>query len=318
MILITGGMGFIGLHTARAFIDAGEEVVLMHFRTWRLPEFLQGEVGTRLHALYAEPVDLVRGLALLDVLRKHHVTGIVHLAAPAALGPDPAEQYWSATQGLVNVLEAARQQGVARVSVASSVAVYLGAGAGPWREDRPLPVESGSYTSAMKKAIEVLSLHFADRTGLDVRVLRLATIYGPLYRSMSNLPSRLCRAAVSGTQPELDTRGVRTPYAEDTVDLLHVRDCAAAIGLVHRAARLQHRVYNVGAGRAVTNDAIADAVRRTVPGAQVTLPSHEPEADAANAYMDIARLQEDTGYAAGYDLELGIAEYIAWLRGHPQ
>lgn len=318
MILITGGMGFIGLHTARAFIDAGEEVVLMHFRTWRLPDFLQTEVGTRLHALYAEPVDLVRGLALLDVLRKHHVTGIVHLAAPAALGPDPAEQYWSATQGLVNVLEAARQQGVARVSVASSVAVYHGSGAGPWREDRPLPVESDSYTSAMKKAIEILALHFADRTALDVRVLRLATIYGPLYRSMSNLPSRLCHAAVSGTQPDLDSRGARTPYAEDTVDLLYVRDCASAITLLHRAAHLRHRVYNVGAGRAVTNGAIAEAVRRAVPGAAVTLPSHAPHADAPDAYMDVARLREDTGYASEYGVERGIAEYVAWLRDHPQ
>ena len=38
--LITGGMGFIGLHTARAFLDAGEDVVITYFQTWREPSFL--------------------------------------------------------------------------------------------------------------------------------------------------------------------------------------------------------------------------------------------------------------------------------------
>lgn len=45
MILITGGLGFIGLHTARAFLDAGESVVLTRYRSARVPEFLQHDVG---------------------------------------------------------------------------------------------------------------------------------------------------------------------------------------------------------------------------------------------------------------------------------
>ncbi len=39
--LITGGMGFIGLHTARAFLDAGEDVVITYFQTWREPSFMK-------------------------------------------------------------------------------------------------------------------------------------------------------------------------------------------------------------------------------------------------------------------------------------
>ena len=45
MILITGGMGFIGLHTTRRFLDAGEEVMLTRFNAVREPEFLQDEWG---------------------------------------------------------------------------------------------------------------------------------------------------------------------------------------------------------------------------------------------------------------------------------
>ena len=45
--LITGGMGFIGLHTAKAFVDAGEDVVITYYQTWREPSFIKDEFGKR-------------------------------------------------------------------------------------------------------------------------------------------------------------------------------------------------------------------------------------------------------------------------------
>jgi UDP-glucose 4-epimerase len=308
VVLVTGGMGFIGLHTARALLHAGEDVVLTRFRSWRLPAFLEVELDGRLRV---EALDLADGWAVLDVLRRHAVTSVVHLAAPAPGGP-PAQQYGSSMAGLVNVLEAARQQGIARVSLASSVAVYGNAGAGPWREDLPLPVESDSHTSASKKAMEIVGLHFADRTGLDVRVLRLAVIYGPLYHSMANLPSRLCHAAVAGVAPDLDGVRVGTSLAGDWSDLCYVEDCAAGIRLLHLSRALPHRVYNVGAGRAVANAEVANAVGAVVPRAAVALPAGGT--GSGTDHMDISRIQEDTGYAPSYDIASGIAGYVAWLR----
>jgi UDP-glucose 4-epimerase len=79
----------------------------------------------------------------------------------------------------------------------------------------PLPLESASHTAAAKKAVEVLGLHFADSTGLPVVLLRLAAIYGPLYHSMANLPSRLCHAAVRRQAPNLDgVRGGPPPWGQ--------------------------------------------------------------------------------------------------------
>jgi NAD(P)-dependent dehydrogenase (short-subunit alcohol dehydrogenase family) len=51
--LITGGMGFIGLHTARKFLDAGENIVITRFRTWREPSFLKDEYGERVIVDYS-------------------------------------------------------------------------------------------------------------------------------------------------------------------------------------------------------------------------------------------------------------------------
>jgi UDP-glucose 4-epimerase len=314
-VLITGGMGFIGLHTARRFLDAGSRVVLTRFRAWRVPDFLAAEVGG--DRLAVEPVDLADGWALLDVVRRRGVRSIVHLAGPA-LGTEPAAEYSAALSGLVNVLETTRQQGLDRLSIASSVSVYDGAGTGPWREDQPLPVASGSHIGAVKKAVEALALDFAGRTDVDVRILRLAAIYGPLYHSMANLPSRLCHAAVAGRAPDLT--GVRggPPHLEDAADLCYVKDCAAGIQLIHTSARLEHRQYNIGAGRATSNAELVAAVRRVIPDARLEIQPGAGGDAAPEPYMDIARAGNDAGYRPQHDVEAAVAEYISWLRAHPE
>lgn len=80
-------MGFIGLHTARAFLDAGEDIVVTRYRTTRRPSFIAEELGKR---LFIEEVDMTDGARLLEAAGRHNVTGIVHLAVPALQGLTPA------------------------------------------------------------------------------------------------------------------------------------------------------------------------------------------------------------------------------------
>jgi len=122
-VLITGGMGFVGLHAARCFLDAGSRVLLTRYRTWRAPDILAAELGG--DHLAVEQVDLADGWALLEVVRRYGVRSLLHLAGPP-LDTPPAAAYTAALTGLINVLEAARQQGLERVTVASSIAVYAG------------------------------------------------------------------------------------------------------------------------------------------------------------------------------------------------
>ena len=85
MILITGGLGMIGLHTARNLLDMGQDVVLTQYRVARMPDFLKDELGKRAHV---EQLDVMDGEALLDIGRRYEIDGICHLAAPGlgALG----------------------------------------------------------------------------------------------------------------------------------------------------------------------------------------------------------------------------------------
>jgi UDP-glucose 4-epimerase len=239
------------------------------------------------------------------------------MAVPGLGALTPAEEYRTNTLGLLNVLEAGRQAGLKRVTIASSIAVYYSLDKGPFRESERLPLKSVSPTEAYKKSEEILGQHYADRTGLDVVFGRLGGIYGPLYHSMANLPSRLTHAAVQGRAP--DFSGMRgAPVADDASDLCYVKDCARGILLLHTGTNLSQRVYNIGGGRAVPNRELAEAVNAAVPGAKIELqPGHGPRR-ISDPYMDLSLAKTDLDYEPAYTVQSAIADYASWLQSNPQ
>ena len=202
-----------------------------------------------------------------------------------------------------------------RSSVASSGSVYTGV-PGPFKEDMPLPMIAKSATEAYKKSFELLSLHYADRTGMSVIILRITGIYGPLYHSMSNLPSRLCHAAVKGIAPNLAARG-GVPFEEDAQDLTYAPDCALGIQLVHSKAQ-QHRVYNIGGGRAITNGEMVRATQKAVPGFEATLQAGRGPAWRPDPYLDNSWAETEVGYKPQFSVDEAFADYVAWLRKYPE
>ncbi|HEY0580960.1 MAG TPA: NAD-dependent epimerase/dehydratase family protein, partial [Chloroflexota bacterium] len=167
--LLIGGMGFIGLHTARRFLDQGQDVVITYHANRREPDFLQNDLGTRAKV---EQLDVLNADRVAEIIKTHDVEGVVYLAVPSLAGVSPAEEFQTNTQGYLNVLEASRAAGVRRLSVTSSVAIYSNVTQRPWTEDLTVSTVSTNPTEAYKKALEVLGLYFGSRTGLDVVMLR--------------------------------------------------------------------------------------------------------------------------------------------------
>jgi UDP-glucose 4-epimerase len=315
MILITGGLGFIGLHTARCFLDAGEQVVLTQYRVRREPDFIKAEIGRR---VFVETLDVTASHDVIDLVRKYKVSGIVHLAVPGLGALSAAEDYRVNMMGFLNILEAARLFDVRRVSLASSVAVYASLPEGPFREEALLPVHSGNPTETFKKALEILGLHYASRTDVEVVALRIGSPFGPLYHSLAAPTSRICHAAARGLPT--DFTGVRrgAPYEEDDTGAFYVKDCAMAIQLLQMADKLSHQIYNISSERPMTYSEFVKAVKTVVPDAQVSLqpgrsPRHRP-----GAFMGITRIKEGVGYRPQYDIERAVREYIDWLRKYPE
>ena len=313
MILITGGLGFIGLHTARAALDLGESVVLTRYRSSRLPSFLADELDKR---VFIEPVDLNSPYSLVDVIRKHDVTAISDLFVPRRGTLSPGEDYRVKTEGFLHVLEAARICGVERLSHASSIAVYSSVGEGPLREDIPLPMTSGNETEAFKKAEEILGNHYADRTGLDIVFLRIGGVYGPLYQRENRANLKMIRAAMAGVPANFEGVLGGPPRERDEIDATYVKDCGRAIALLTRARNLPSRAYNIGGGKPVTNGDFAAAVKKVYPKAEIPLLPGGGE--RGSRPMDPTLIHRDVGYEPAYDIERGIAEWIDWLKNNPE
>ena len=314
MILVTGGLGSIGSHTARALLDLGESVVLTAHRSTRLPEYLADEPDGR---VVVEPLDTTDEAAFLDIGKRHEITGIVHLAAAPYNLPDPVEYLRADSLGLLNALKAATVWRVRRFSVASTIGAYAGVDEVPWREDAPLPVVAPHQIHVFKKTAELFATLTGDSAGFDVVCLRIGTIWGPLGLPDSPffaLP-RLLSAAVWGEDPDLTPP--RPPaYAEDATDLCYVKDCGRAIALLMLAERLNHRIYNISSGRLVQFSEVVDAINAAVPAANITLPKGRNPDRPPDNYLDITRLREDTGFQPEYDVERGVPDYVDWLRNH--
>ncbi|MGC5007276.1 NAD-dependent epimerase/dehydratase family protein [Streptomyces sp. DT203] len=309
MILVTGGLGFIGSHTVRALLDLGEDCVVVQRHARELPAVLAGA------RVEVEQADVTDRDALLAIGHRHDITGIVHLAGsyPWPPVPDaPVEATRQALGGLLNIAQAAQEWGVRRLGVASTIGVYFGAtNDGPLREDAPLPMSALVSIPTFKKVGELLGGFLADTTGVDIVNYRVSGTWGPLgHPDPFFAAPALIHAAASGTAPDLSNL-VGPAFAEDGLDLNYVKDTGRAIALLQLAAKLNHRTYNVGSGRATTNAQLIEAIRKVVPDARVGLPTG---GDAPHLVLDISRLQEDTGYQAEYDTEQAVSDYIAWLR----
>ena len=316
MILITGGLGSIGSHTARALLDLRESVVLTAHRSSQLPEFLAGEPGG---GVVVEPLDTANEAAFLDIGKRHEITGIVHLAAGRYDLPDPVEYLRAETLGLLHALRAATVWGVRRFSVASSIGVYAGVDEIPWREDAPLPAAAPHQIHAFKKTAESFTTLTGDSAGFEAVCLRIGTIWGPLGLPDSPffaLP-RLLSAAVWGEDPDLTPP--RPPaYADEGGDLCYVKDCGRAIALLMLAERLNHGTYNVSTGRLVRNSEVVAAINAAVPAANITLPRGRDPGRPPDSYLDTTRLRQDTGFRPEYDVERAVPDYVGWLTGNPR
>ncbi|MEV5692362.1 NAD-dependent epimerase/dehydratase family protein [Micromonospora globbae] len=312
MILVTGGLGFIGSHVVQALLDAGEECVLVQRRHAEVP------AGRFTAPVQLEQADVTDLTSLRDIGARHRITGIVHLAGSMPWPPSSEPSVGAARRalgGLLNIVQVAQDWGVNRVGVASTIGVYSGVTAeGALTEDLPLPMSSPHLIPAFKKIGELLNDHLADQTGIDIVNYRISGTWGPLGHPDPFFPApELVHAAARGRTPDLS--GLRAPaYAEDGLDLCYVKDTGRAIALLQTADKLAHRTYNVGAGRATTNAEVIAAIKTIVPDARIELPAG---GTTPHGYLDITRIREDTGYQPVYDTERAAADYISWLRtGH--
>lgn len=307
MIMITGGLGFLGANLAKYFLDLGERVLLTSHRTAIVPSFLQKWNGDRLRVQPCDVLDLNR---LIQVIQENKVESIVHGVAIYLSTENYHRVFQVNVGGAMNVMEAAISSGIKRVSFLSSRAVYVGwtlPDSVPEREE--ISIHTSEYVQVTKKATEILLLYYRRKLGMDVRLLRVARVYGPLSGAARNPVRQMVESAVKNIPAE-----IRHSPAE-TNDFVYAKDSARGIGMIHLAQHPQHYIYNVGAGHISLLSDFASVIKKIIPEARIDFI--DPPGTSADLRLetciDIKRISIEFGYAPEYDIDKGMIDYIRWL-----
>jgi UDP-glucose 4-epimerase len=314
MILITGGLGFLGANLTRLLCEAGEAVLATRNRNAEVPSLLAPFVDKNLSII---PLDITSLENVSKAIKDFGVTSIVHAAVRSEKGDTPLylAMHVNVT-GTINVMEAARMAEIKRVVFISSEAVYQGIKTDrPYKEEEQLPITSDRFIPGTKKAGEILSLMYCKEYGMEVISARATRMYGPLYQGVRNLAGHMVDSAAKGKPIALANQDPAEAH-----DVLYAKDAARAVMFLLQAKSLRHRIYNVGFGRLVSLAEFAAAIKKALPKAEIhlgdgpgPLTSTRTPMDI-NECVDISRLTAETGFTPEYDPYRGVEHYVQWAR----
>jgi UDP-glucose 4-epimerase len=332
-VLVTGGAGYIGSHTAVVLHEAGRDVVVLDDLSNSSPaavDALRALTRPDLPFVEADAADVdAVGRAIAD----HGVDEVVHFAAFKSVSgsiADPDGYHRNNVGSTVGVVEAMRHNGVSRMVFSSSCTVYGEPTDLPVTEDSPISA-SNPY-GATKVACEELLAAEAEAGGLDVLLLRYfnpvgAHASGDLGEdprgTPDNLVPYLMQVAV-GRRESLSVFGddYDTPDGSAIRDYIHVVDLAEGhlAALDALAADRGSRgctAVNLGTGTGYSVlDVLAAAGRvigRPVPHQVVG----RRDGDIERIWADPSLAADLLGWRAGRGLDEMLADHWRWQQRHP-
>jgi UDP-glucose 4-epimerase len=297
-VLVTGGGGFIGCNLVRALLERGDDVrVLDNFSTGNRAnlsdlagdvELVEGELRSyeRVHAATRRVEVVFHQGALPSVPRSVHdplTTGAVNV------------------EGTLNVLLAARDEGVHRVVFASSSSIYGNSRELPRVETQsPDPI---SPYAVSKLAAERYCVSFSRVYPLETVALRYFNVFGPNQDPTSQYAAAVPRFITAIA----DERAVPIyGDGEQRRDFTYVANVVGANLLAAEAENVSGAVINIATGRGVSVNELADAIGVTL-GVPVER-EYEPEraGDVRDSWADVTRARALLGYEARVGLEEGL------------
>jgi UDP-glucuronate 4-epimerase len=310
--LITGGAGFIGSHVAERLLRDGHSVwAFDDLNAFYDPHFKRRNLRD-LQAL-AKPFEFCHGditdrAALDEVFSSVRFDQVIHLAARAGVRPslaDPALYQRVNVEGTVNVLEAARLNGVKKITIASSSSVYGLNSRTPFVETDPISTPISPY-AASKLASESLGHVWHHLYGLDVAMLRFFTVYGPRQRPDLAI-YKFAKLILAGKPIPVFGDGTAArdyTFVADTVD-----------GVVACTQReLGYEIFNLGESQVVTLARMIELLEAALGKKAIIDRQPLQPGDVPITYANIDKARTKLGYNPQVKIEQGIQRFAQWIR----
>jgi len=313
-ILVTGADGFIGSHLTETLVRRGHDVRAFvyynSFNSWGWLDY--SEPGIR------KSLDVFAG----DIRDPHGVREamkgcdvVLHLAALIAIPfsyHSPDTYVDTNIKGTLNVVQAARELGTAKVVHTSTSEVYGTAQFVPITEEHPL--QGQSPYSATKIAADQLAMSFYCSFDTPVAIVRPFNTYGPRQSARAFIPTVITQIASGAKQIKLGS-------LHPTRDLNFVADTVNGFIAVAESDKAVGQVINVGSNYEISMGDTASMIAELM-AASIEIVTDEqrlrPEkSEVERLWADTSKateiLNHKPAYAGRDGLRRGLAETIAWF-----
>jgi len=306
--LITGVAGFIGSALARAMLERGDQVRgLDNFSTGRRENLAQ--IQSRIDVREADLLDLN---AVREACRG--VDYVLHQAAIPSVPrsvKDPLESNRANVDGTVNLLVAARDAKVKRVTYAASSSAYGDTPTLPKHEEM-IPNPISPYAVA-KLASEHYMASFWRCYGLETVSLRYFNIFGPRQdptSPYSGVLAKFITLMLQGEQPTIFGDGAQSrdfTYVDNAVKA-NLLACHAP------AAEVAGRVFNVATGTRIDLNETFRVLKKITGYTGDVKYGPERAGDVKHSLADLSRSQRHLGYTPTVQFEEGLRRTVEWYR----
>lgn len=300
-IIITGGAGFIGSHLTNRLIKDGHRVVVIDNLAAGQKKNLDPQA-----TFYCLNVNSPK---INNLFKREKPEVVFHLAAQINLRRSIENPIYDAKNnilGSLNILEAARKNGVKKIIFPSTAGIYNQNPKIPTLENYPILAIS-PYTLAkltIEKYLEVYRLNF----GLNYTILRFSNVYGPRQNPHveAGVISIFIEKLLKSQPPTIYGQG------EQTRDYLYVDDAVEAFVLAMKNKK--SGLYNAGTAREISVKRLFDKISSTTKIKIKPLYQKSIKGEVMRSALDYKKIKKDLNWHPKISLEKGLEKTINWFK----
>lgn len=316
-ILVTGGAGFIGSHTAVELLEAGEEIVIVDNFSNSKPEVLERIKKITQKDFKFYEVDLLDKENLEKVFEENKIEVVIHFAGLKAVGESvekPIEYYHNNITGTLVLLDLMRKYHCEKIVFSSSATVYGAPKTVPIKEDFPLSTTNpyGSTKLMIEQILRDVCVSNKEFTAIILRYFNPIGAHksGLLGENPNGIPNNLMpyiNQVAVGKLDHLNVFGNDYPTKDGTGvrDYIHVVDLAKGhVKALTKARNANGAIaYNLGTGNGYSVLEIVKAFEEANHLKVKYEIAPRRAGDIAECYADPTKAKEELKWVAERTLE---------------